>query len=178
MQGDLNMTMAIKNITFPIAAALFLAAFIIPPTIIAEEFKYEKEGLSFILEYGDTSTLEPLKSKAEVFRATAPGGLPVVTVSVFKLDALSPALEDNAGRLVDIFNAIGSDTELLESKMVQTVDGTPGLAYEVKWMFGGNTRLTTNGIFAYKNGYRIFVSVTHMGNPLEINHIVNSLKFI
>ena len=172
------MTRHIKNITFPIAAALFLAAFIIPPTIIAEEFKYEKDGLIFVLEYSGESTLGPLKSKAEVFRATAPDGLPVVTASVFKQDEPSPPLKDNAGRLVDIFNAVGSNTQLIESKMVQTVDGTPGLAYEVKWMFGGTTRLTTNGIFAYKKGYRIFVSVTHMGNPLEINHIVNSLKFI
>lgn len=172
------MTRTIKNITFPIAAAVFLAAFIIPPAILAEEFKYEKKGLIFVLEYPGESTLGPLKSEAEVFRATAPGGLPVVTASVFKLDEPSPPLEDNAGRLVDIFNAVGSNAQLIDSAMVQTVDGTPGQVYEVKWMFEKTTRLTTNGIFAYKNGYRIFVSITHMSNPLEINHIVKSLKFL
>ncbi len=91
--------------------------------------------------------------------------------------ALKYSNEENAKRLVNIFNTIGSGAQLMDSEMVQTVDGTPGLAYEVTWMFEGTTRLTTNGIFAYKNGYRIFVSVTHMSNPLEINRIVKSLKF-
>ena len=37
--------------------------------------------------------------------------------------------------------------------------------------------MVKNMVIAYKNGYRIFVSVTHMSNPLEINRIVKSLKF-
>ncbi len=61
--------------------------------------------------------------------------------------------------------------------MVKTKDGTQGQKFEIEWVFGGSTLAAANGIFVYKNGYRVMLGVTHMGDPDDIMDILDSLKF-
>ncbi|MEE9516937.1 MAG: hypothetical protein V3V52_07525, partial [Candidatus Adiutricales bacterium] len=142
---------------------------------LATEFKHDKDGVKFTLEYPDTFQAGETKAEVEVLRAAGPKGLPVVTANVYRKDGESKP-EEAIKRVMAVFESIGTGVELLGTEEVKTKDGTSGNKFEIEWMMG-KTILTTNGLYTYKNGHVVSITVTHMDDPDDIMDIIDSLVF-
>ena len=162
------------NSTRLLACALGLA--LLPLGCGKREVKdasYTHTGPAFSLAYPEAWKPEKPRYPNEVFRATDPGTLPTIAVSLYPGTPAAYVDEHYADKFVAGMKSLfpkASDYKVVSSGMTRLQDGTPASEVTCEWTWeDGATRLASCNVSAVKDGSLVSVTCTAVpGLPPDV----------
>jgi hypothetical protein len=133
---------------------------------------------AFTLEYPEDFVVDERQGN-DIVRVKGPGGLPVMNIAVDKVTGdIKEFLQGYANNYAKVLETIGTDVEIIYNKpLPEDTYGEEFLAqeFEVEWMFGGSTLLTSYINVIVKEGYWIALQGHVMGDIDELKGIYETI---
>ena len=133
---------------------------------------------AFTLEYPEDFEIDE-RGAADIVRIKGAGGLPIMNIAVDRVTGdIKEFLQDYAKGYAKVLETMGTDVEIIYNKPLPADlygEELPAQEFEVEWMFGGSTLLTSYINVIVKKGYWIALQGHVMGDIDELKAIYETI---
>jgi len=151
---------------------------IIPPLLSsAEEFRYEGSP-AFVVKYPKGRTRREFNIPELIFEAETHDDM--IEFNVYVSDIPDGAKLEDIGPKVFasiIEREVGASVDVLSNKQTELEDGTKAFKTEMEWMHRRGFHVTFLLVSAFKDNKSVGVGAVTVGDPSEIEKLLESLKF-
>jgi hypothetical protein len=133
---------------------------------------------AFSLEYPEDFEVDE-RGAADIIRVKGPGGLPILNIVIGKLTGdKKEFLAGFAEEYVQALEKLGTDIEIIYSKPLPADiygEQYPAQEFEIEWMAGGSTLITSYANLIFKEDYYIALQGHVMGDIDELKAIYETI---